>query len=743
MALDQDRIYELLPAIYRLRDAEAGGGALRDLMGVIAEQAEAMEEDIAALYRNWFIETCDPWVVPYIADLLDVRLTHDVAANRALPQRAYVANTLAYRRGKGTLPVIEEVVRDTTGWITAAAEHMLDLSVTANMNHVRPSYPGTLDLRDAARLGLLDGAFDPGPRTAEMRRIADGGGRYNVPNIGLFIWRAEAFPLGQVQARGTDGGGAGRYHLDPLRRDIPLCNTPESEAAIDSLTGEAHTPGLLRPLQLFLELEARRQAIADGLPAPTPQFFSEEPPFEIWIAENPGDPLSLVPAEEVMICHLGEMPGDPTEWQRPPALASYTPSDSGGPVDLPIRVGIDPERGRAALPTGQTVDDLRVTHATLSMGDIGGGPYDRSESLAEALGERGVDWQALVTTRETADGQQVFNTLQGAIAAWHALAAGQVGLICVGDNAPFVEDLSGANRIEIPEGSLLVIAAADWPALPVPNGAPGETARNVGTYDPSGLRPALVGEVAAIGTAPANSDLPGGLVIDGLIVDGEIDVLNAAGEGLGTLRLAHTTQAPAHEIRIGTENEALVLDICRARSGGILAADDIQRLGVTESVIAGDPAIQLRDGEVLLERATLLGPVTVERIHASNTIFTQTALARRSQTGCVRFSFVPQGSTLPRRYRCQPDMALDGAAPAEVPSILAAMVPSFQSLEPAHYAYALLGPRAPVEILEGANDGAAMGAMGFLMRPQRWANARVALDEYLRFGLEAGLIEVT
>lgn len=743
MALDQDRIYELLPAIYRLRDAETGGGALRDLMGIIAGQAEAMEEDIGARYRNWFIETCDPWVVPYIADLLDVHLTHDVAANRALPQRAYVANTLAYRRGKGTLPVIEEVVRDTTGWITAAAEHMLDLSVTANMNHLRPDYPGTLDLRDAAQLGLLDGAFDPGPRTAEMRRIADGGGRYNVPNIGLFIWRAEAFPLGQVQARRTAGGGAGRFHLDPLRRDIPLCNTPESEATIDSLTREEHTPGLLRPLQLFLELEARRQAIADGSSTPTPRFFTDEPPFEVWIAENPGDPLGLVPVEEVMICHLGEMPGDPTEWRRPPALAAYTPSDGGAPVDLPIRVGIDPVRGRAALPSGQGVDDLRLTHATLSMGDIGGGPYDRSESLAEALGERAVDWQALVSTRETADGLRVFATLQDAIAAWRGLAAGQVGLICIGDNAPFVEDLDGADRIEIPEGSLLVIAAADWPALPVPDGAPGETARNVGIVDPSGLRPALVGDVAVIGTAPAGSDLPGGLVIDGLIVDGAIDVLDAAGEGLGSLRLAHITQTPPHAIGVGAENEALALDICRARTGIILAADDIQRLAVTESVIAGDPAIQLHDGEVLLERATLLGAVTVERIHASNTIFTQVALARRSQTGCVRFSFVPPGSTLPRRYRCQPDIALDGAGPAEVPSILARMVPSFQSLDPAHYAYALLGPRAPTEILEGADDGAAMGAMGFLMQPQRRANAGLALDEYLRFGLEAGLIEVT
>jgi hypothetical protein len=32
-----------------------------------------------------------------------------------------------------------------------------------------------------------------------------------------------------------------------------------------------------------------------------------------------------------------------------------------------------------------------------------------------------------------------------------------------------------------------------------------------------------------------------------------------------------------------------------------------------------------------------------------------------------------------------------------------------------------------------------MGAWHFLQAPQRVANLRVALDEYLRFGLEAGI----
>ena len=67
-----ERLYKLLPAIHRLRDAEQGE-QLRALLGVMETEFERIEQDIAILYDNWFIETCDEWVVPYIGDLLGVR----------------------------------------------------------------------------------------------------------------------------------------------------------------------------------------------------------------------------------------------------------------------------------------------------------------------------------------------------------------------------------------------------------------------------------------------------------------------------------------------------------------------------------------------------------------------------------------------------------------------------------------------------------------------------------------------
>ena len=76
-----DRLYDLLPVVHRMRDADRGY-PLRALLRVIAEQVDVVEDDIAQLYENWFIETCEDWVVPYIGDLIGYRPVHE-AASRA------------------------------------------------------------------------------------------------------------------------------------------------------------------------------------------------------------------------------------------------------------------------------------------------------------------------------------------------------------------------------------------------------------------------------------------------------------------------------------------------------------------------------------------------------------------------------------------------------------------------------------------------------------------------------------
>ena len=137
------RLFDLLPAVYRIRD-RGQSDPLRALLAVIGREVDRVEGDIGALYDNWFIETCHAWVVPYIGDLLGVRGLATTSGDGTFSPRAYVANTLAYRRRKGTAAVLEQLARDLTGWPARAVEFFARLATTQHVNHVRLDAPATL-----------------------------------------------------------------------------------------------------------------------------------------------------------------------------------------------------------------------------------------------------------------------------------------------------------------------------------------------------------------------------------------------------------------------------------------------------------------------------------------------------------------------------------------------------------------------------------------------------------------------
>jgi hypothetical protein len=161
-----------------------------------------------------------------------------------------------------------------------------------------------------------------------------------------------------------------------------------------------------------------------------------------------------------------------------------------------------------------------------------------------------------------------------------------------------------------------------------------------------------------------------------------------------------------------------------------------------------------------LERCTVLGMTHVlELAYASECLFTDLTTSDRRQgrgeRDCVRFCYLLPGSRTPPRYRCQPELAIAGALEAEAQAlnrkllsseqqaiterILSRLVPTFTSTHYGDPGFAQLGQACPIEIRTGTADGSEMGAFNFLKQPQREANLLSSLDEYLRFGLEAGL----
>ena len=108
------------------------------------------------------------------------------------------------------------------------------------------------------------------------------------------------------------------------------------------------------------------------------------------------------------------------------------------------------------------------------------------------------------------------------------------------------------------------------------------------------------------------------------------------------------------------------------------------------------------------------------------------------------------------RYRCQPELAAREAVEArkrELAPVLitsaeanaitnqmhAVIRPAFVSTRYGHPAYAQLASVVHPAISTGAADGSEMGVYRNVEAARREANLRAALDEYLRFGLEAGI----
>ena len=737
-----ERLYNALPAIMRIRDVEQGE-PLRALMSVIESELEILEADTEGLYENWFIETCEEWVVPYIGDLLGVHPLHTVDSSDVYSLRAYVANTLRYRRRKGTAAVLEQLARDVTGWPARAVEFFQVLGTTQHLNHIRLDNHRTPDLRRSNALELLNSPFDTAAHTGEVRRISNQRGKYNIPNIGLFLWRLQNYSVTRGTAFKISGGSFSRFTFSPFGTDQPLFNDPDTETTIEELASERHVPGALRRRALYDDLEAYRGSLIAGEP-PETAYFGENPVLAIF-----DDPLSAAyKPEEILICSLHG-------WENPswqPAQSETTILPGGG--NFTTKVAVDPELGRLVFLKGYSAPSaVEVNYSYGFSGDVGGGPYDREELVADGL-TREPDWIAAVSAAFPADAPASgrFKTLSKAVQAWNAIPAGRVGVIAVLDSRTYPESLTGTQKIEIPPESLLMIVAGDWPSIDVPVlPAPLDEAET------RLVCPHLKGNVNIRGTA-GPGETPGELIFNGFWIEGDVRVLNG---DLGGLTLAHCTIVPGTgEVLVGaskpdpeSRNQNLCLTLNHSISGPVTGSEYLEELVVRDSSLDADggEAVTAIGAFAEFERTTVLGRTVVQELQASECLFSQTVLVARRQRGCTRFCYVPPRSRTPRRYRCQPDLALlerarelglDSAdkLPTSIKQrILSHLKPSFTSARYDHPGYAQLSRTCAEAIRTGGADGAEMGVFNFLKQPQREANLRAALDEYLRFGLEAGI----
>ena len=699
-------LYARLPAYYREADA-AAGGLVHALMELIAAQADRIGAQIDEMRDGWFIETCPDWAVPYLGDLLGVPLTHDLRFDGSLtsvvPRRAQVANTIRYRRRKGTVSVLESLAFDVGGWRTVAVEELERLWTTQHLAHPRTSLPNTVDLRSGANLEATPGPFAVHAHTIDVRGVRldrpSPVPRPNVPTVDLHVYHGDGLLLPLATARFTGAGG--RYHADPLGRDLPLVNPPVHDPGVEVRTGEDEVPAPLRRRRLREQLDARRAALAAGREDPAPRWVSR-PPFQLYLVPAPGDAPVPVPATRIEICRL-----DP--WRDP--------SPSG-------RARVDPVTGRVVLPD-PLPHHLLVTAAPGGVAGIGAGPSPRP-AIRDELAGAGVGWQLGVARDEQPVPGRIVASLEDAVTAWNARPPGTVGVIALLDNDRHDVALTGDSRVLVPEGSHLTIVAAGWPRLPVAGGVPGETARRPGVVTPERLRPAIVGDVEVSGTAPAGDDAPGTLTLDGLLLSGSIRVTGIAGQQLGRLRVRSCTQVTGGVKAIG-QHPLVAVEIDASFVGAVALPPSVSEVSLARTVVdgTGEPAIEAPGAHAVLDAVTALGRANVKQLDARQCLLCGRVTTAIQQEGCVRYSYLPRTSVTPRRYRC-----LDAPAPA------------FVSARRGHRAYAVLTDGAGEALRTGGEHGDELGAYAVARTTHREQNTAIALSEYLRAGTAAGVVRV-
>jgi hypothetical protein len=696
-----DRLYDLLPAVYRQRD-EPHGLPLRDLLRVIAEQVNLIEDDIVRMYDDWFIETCQDWVVPYIADLVGYQIVHsgvleaDDAESRlrmrTLVPRADVANYIRHLRRRGTLALLENLAADSAGFPSRAVEFYTLLGRTVSLNH-RDQRGRLVDLRDAEVLDLIDSPFERTAHTVDLRNVQArrNPGRHNIPSAGAYIWRLRSYPVTNVPAAALQHRSRGYafYTFSVLGNDAPLFTRARRESDSTGIADEINVPAPIRRRALELHRD---------------EYYGEGKSFAIWLngADQP------VPADKIVAADL-------TNWK-------YRAEGE--------QVVVDPQLGRIVL--AKEADSIRVSYRYGFSGDVGA--HESSRVLAQPRG----------ATLYRVGAAEQYTRIAQALAQWRKDKPPDA-VIEIADNEVYTEKLEG---IELPEKKTLQIRAANRcrPVLRVLDYDVQSSerlrvlmhARSRFTLDGIVLtgRPLRIegaGEAAVEvrvmirrSTLVPGWDLrpdcaPAAPEEASLELDNVRGIVTIERAIVGTIAVVNeTAEAEPIAIRIRdsiVDATSRELDAVAGPSGGYAWA----ALTVVRSTVFGQ----------VLAHAMLLG---------ENSIFEGAVRIVRRQAGCVRFCYLVPGCRTPRRYHCQPELAAGNSTGTRAEEIRRRVAPWFTSTRFGDPGYCQLTPDCAEEIARGADDESEMGAFHDLFVPQRVANLRERLDRSTPAGMETGII---
>ncbi len=641
-----------------------------------------------------------------------------------MPRRE-VGNTIRFRRRKGTLAVLTDLAQAVAGWPSRPVEFYRSLSVTQSLDHLHLHRGRIVDLHDGNALQLLNSPFNRSAHTADLRRIDSSldTGRYNIPSLGLFVWRLrnytvsfeEGMAVRETPAYCVEGVGPQCYTFSILGNDAPLFNRPQ-HAEVSHIPDEFDLPVPIRRRAF-----EQKNQFGDGLNVASPDYYGIDKSLVIWAPNWPTkDAPQPVPVSAIVPADLGG-------WQ-------YRP--------MPGTIAVDPELGRIVFPVRQLPKQgVWVSYNHGFSADMGGGEYSRS--FTEPAG-------AIVYTVGL---EGKYPRLTDALTQWKADQPPRA-LIQVTDSAVYVEQIN----IALAKGQTLEFRAS------------------------TGKRPVirlLDWQAASPDSLSISGDDDSWFVLDGFLITGR--GLQLSGSMKGVV-IRHCTLVPGWALECDcapcrpSDPSIEITDTlgCLTIENSIAGTIEVARdpvltdplpIRLSDSILdatGADRCAIFAPGDGLayvtlkVQRSTVFGSIDIHAIQlAENSIFMGCITVARRQVGCIRFCYVPPKSRTPRRYECQPDLVetvvqdafvKDNGlmTPAQRDVFIASerlrVRPQFNATRYGKPTYCQLSPACASEVTTGADDQSEMGAFHNLFQPQRAANLNIRLDEFTPAGMDAGII---